>query len=113
AKPSEDSTAKWGFTQPHTAARSELALVLVRIKHVASLIVTANHSIMRTTAKLGVVDCIADRVRLIRLAVKFRATATRSREHRCENTMHDIRADHQSRSRPAGCVHLGELYPAR
>ena len=28
----------------HTAARSELALVLVRIKHVASLIVAANHS---------------------------------------------------------------------
>jgi hypothetical protein len=37
----------------------ELALVLVRLDHVARLIVNANHSIMRAAAKLGVVDGVA------------------------------------------------------
>jgi hypothetical protein len=41
----------------------ELASVLVRLDRVARCIVNANHSIMRTTAKLCVVDCI------IRLAI--------------------------------------------
>ena len=37
----------------HTAARSELALVLVRIKHVASLIVAANHSTTVAFLRVG------------------------------------------------------------
>jgi hypothetical protein len=39
-----------------------LALVLVRFDHVATIIVNANHSIVRAAAKLCVVNCIADRV---------------------------------------------------
>ena len=36
----------------------EIARVLVRFNHVASLIVNANHSIMRPAAKLRVIDGI-------------------------------------------------------
>ena len=38
----------------------EIASVLVRVDYVASLIVNANHSVMRAAKKLGVADCIAD-----------------------------------------------------
>ena len=37
-----------------------IAGVFVCFDHVASFIVNANHGTMRTTAKLGVADCIAD-----------------------------------------------------
>jgi hypothetical protein len=36
--------------------------VLVRFDHVSSFIVNANHSIVRTAEKLGVADCVRDRV---------------------------------------------------
>jgi hypothetical protein len=39
----------------------EIALVLVRFDHVARIIINANHGPMCSPAKLGVVDCIADR----------------------------------------------------
>src|SRR5262245_1853484 len=42
----------------------ELALVLVRFDHVASIIVNANHSIMRPAAVPRVPICLGDRVRL-------------------------------------------------
>jgi hypothetical protein len=42
--------------------KQQLALesVLVRLDHVASFIVDADHGVMRTAEKLGVADCIAD-----------------------------------------------------
>ena len=40
----------------------ELARVLVRSNYVASVIVNANHSVVRTAARLRVADCISDRV---------------------------------------------------
>jgi hypothetical protein len=40
----------------------EVARVLVHLDHVASSIVHANNGVMLATAKLGVVDCVADRV---------------------------------------------------
>jgi hypothetical protein len=40
----------------------EIARVLMRLNHVASFIVNANHSIMRAAVKLCVADCVADRV---------------------------------------------------
>jgi hypothetical protein len=40
----------------------EIARVLVCFDHVASVIVNANHSVVRTAAMLGVADCVADRV---------------------------------------------------
>ncbi|TMP93668.1 MAG: hypothetical protein E6L08_05095 [Verrucomicrobia bacterium] len=43
-----------------TSPRFEIALVLVRFDHVVSVIVKANHCVMRPTAKLGVADCISD-----------------------------------------------------
>jgi hypothetical protein len=58
-----------GKSQPRTDAQrnydsrlSELALVLVRLDHVASIIVNANDCIVRAAVKLRVADCIADRV---------------------------------------------------
>jgi hypothetical protein len=42
----------------------ELASVFMRLDHVARFVVNANHGVMRPAVKLGVVDCIADRVRL-------------------------------------------------
>jgi hypothetical protein len=36
----------------------EIARFLVRFNHVASLIVNANHGVMRSTAKLRVTDCV-------------------------------------------------------
>ena len=41
----------------------EIALVLVRLDHVASRIVNANHSIMRAAAVKRVSDCVVDGVR--------------------------------------------------
>ena len=41
----------------------EIVRVLVRFDHVASVIVNANHSVVRSAAKLRVADCITDRVR--------------------------------------------------
>ena len=41
----------------------EIVLVLVGIHHVASVIVNANHSIMRVAVEFGVIDYIADRKR--------------------------------------------------
>jgi hypothetical protein len=41
----------------------ELALVLVRLDHVASRIINANHSIVRAAVMLRAADCIADRIR--------------------------------------------------
>jgi hypothetical protein len=38
---------------------SELARVLVRLDHVASRIVNANHCIMRSAVELRVADCVA------------------------------------------------------
>ena len=37
----------------------EIALVFVRLDHVARVIVNTNHSIMRAAEKLHVIDCIA------------------------------------------------------
>ena len=48
----------------HTAARSEIALVHVRLDHVASGIVNANQSIVRAAEKLRIADCVADCIRL-------------------------------------------------
>jgi hypothetical protein len=42
----------------------ELAGLLVRVDHVARLIVNANHSIMRAAEKLRVPDCVRDCIRL-------------------------------------------------
>src|SRR5438876_127802 len=42
-----------------TAARSEIARVLVRLDHIARFIVNANHSIVRSAVKLCVADCCA------------------------------------------------------
>jgi hypothetical protein len=44
----------------HTAARSEIARVLMRLNHVASFIEYTDDSIMRTAVKLCVADCIGD-----------------------------------------------------
>ena len=41
----------------------ELASVLVRLNHVASFIVNANHSIVRATVIFRVDDCIRDGIR--------------------------------------------------
>jgi hypothetical protein len=41
----------------------EIARVLVRFDHVASIIINANHGTMGSAAKLGVVNCVADCVR--------------------------------------------------
>jgi len=40
----------------------ELARVVVRLDHRASFIVNANHSMVRAAEKLGVADCVVDRV---------------------------------------------------
>jgi len=42
-----------------TAARSEIARVLVRLDHIARFIVNANPSIVRSAVKLCVADCCA------------------------------------------------------
>src|SRR5262245_22239904 len=42
----------------------EIALVLVRLDHVASRIVNANHGIVRTAVELRISDCIRDGIRL-------------------------------------------------
>jgi len=39
----------------------EIASVLVRFDHVASIIVNVNHSVMRVAVEFGVIDYIADR----------------------------------------------------
>ena len=44
----------------HGAWRFEIPVVLVRLDHIASSIVNANDSIMRSTAVLRVIDCVAD-----------------------------------------------------
>jgi hypothetical protein len=43
------------------ASLFELAHVLVRLDHVARIIINANHGIMPAAEKLRVVDCVADR----------------------------------------------------
>jgi uncharacterized protein (UPF0212 family) len=43
----------------------EIAGVLVRLDHVASVIVNANHGIVRATVKLRVFDSVAHRIRPI------------------------------------------------
>ena len=53
-----------------------IASVFVCFYHVASFIVNANHSIMRTAVKLCVVDCIAD---CVLLAIPQRAEWQRIR----------------------------------
>jgi hypothetical protein len=40
----------------------KIARVLVRLDHLASIIVNANHSVVRTTAVFGISDCVVDRV---------------------------------------------------
>jgi hypothetical protein len=45
-----------------TSPLFKLARVLVRLHHVASRIVNANHSLMLAAVELRVSDCIADRV---------------------------------------------------
>jgi hypothetical protein len=42
-----------------------MAFLFVLLDHVASLIVNANHGIMRATAMLSVSDCIRDRIRTV------------------------------------------------
>jgi hypothetical protein len=43
---------------------SKVARVLVRLNHVASIIVNANHRIVRAAAMFGVTDCVRDCIRL-------------------------------------------------
>jgi hypothetical protein len=43
---------------------AKIAFVVVHFDHIASFIVNANHSIARAAAKLGVIDCVADCIRL-------------------------------------------------
>jgi hypothetical protein len=43
----------------------EIAFVFVCLDHVASVIVNANHGIMRPAVEFGVVDCIAEFVWLV------------------------------------------------
>ena len=43
----------------------EIARVLVRLDHVASVIVNANHSIMCAAVMAGVADCVASSVRFV------------------------------------------------
>jgi hypothetical protein len=47
-----------------TSPLLEIALVLVRLDHIASRIVNADHSIMLAAEELRVVDCIPDSARL-------------------------------------------------
>jgi hypothetical protein len=61
---SRHASTAWRFFVSRPSPLFELARVLVRLDHIASVIVNANHSIMRTGSKLGVTDCIADCVRL-------------------------------------------------
>jgi hypothetical protein len=42
----------------------EIALVPVRLDHVASIIVNANHNVLSTAEMLRISDCVADCVRL-------------------------------------------------
>jgi hypothetical protein len=51
-----------------TSRLFEIAVVLLRLDHVASRIVNANHSIMRSALKLRVADCVRYTV-LILIAV--------------------------------------------
>jgi hypothetical protein len=54
------------LVQRHWALRFfEIAFVFVRFDHVASVIVNANHGIMRPAVEFGVVDCIAEFVWLV------------------------------------------------
>jgi hypothetical protein len=46
-----------------TSPVSEIALMLMRLDHVARRIVNANHSIVRAAVELLVVKCAADRIR--------------------------------------------------
>jgi hypothetical protein len=48
-----------GTVTSHALPLFEIASVFVRLDHVPSFIVNANHGIMRPAAKLCVVDCIA------------------------------------------------------
>jgi hypothetical protein len=47
---------------PRSSSLSEIARVLVRLDHVASRIVNANHGIMSATTMPRVADCIAGRI---------------------------------------------------
>src|SRR5438309_875243 len=61
-----ESSASARAAQPikSTSRLFEIARVLVRLDHVASFTVNANHSIMRAAEKLSVVDRVADCIRL-------------------------------------------------
>jgi len=52
------------LARPRVHHSLKIALVLVRLDHVARIIVNANHGVMRTAEKLCVSDCIADYVSL-------------------------------------------------
>jgi hypothetical protein len=54
---------KPSFKKTSTSPLFEIARVFVRLDHVASVIVNANHSVIRTAVKLGEAYSIADCVR--------------------------------------------------
>ena len=56
---------KYDAVRVKTSPLLEIALVLVRFNHVASVIVNTNHGIMGAAAMLGVADSVADCIRPI------------------------------------------------
>ncbi len=83
------------LTRVKTSPLFEIARVLVRLDHVASFIVNANHGIMRTAVEFRVSDCVAWRHRQYQkppvslenvLTVEFRVIC--SLEHGTTGTKH-------------------------
>jgi hypothetical protein len=50
----------WGIHDKRALPLFEIARVLVRFDHVASVIVNANHGAMRAAAMLRIINCIGD-----------------------------------------------------
>src|SRR5712692_5517075 len=83
----------------------EIARVLVRLDHVARVIVNANHSIMRAAVKLCVADCITDCVRQgLRLDKRNEIKAGQCSEEF---------AGRSSKSRPVVHIHSARIVSSR